>query len=154
MATAARAPAQTDFESTSGPGRVGLKRWLGADWRLGFLFIAPIVVLVLLLVAYPFGYAIYLSLTRKYVGMAPVFVGFENYIRLTGDGFFQRAVANSLLFTLSSVVFKLIIGMGMALVLTSRVRWRSFWTGVLLIPWVAPTVVSALNFLWIYDYSL
>src|SRR4030095_7706040 len=32
--------------------------------------------------------------------------------------------------------------------------FRSFWTGVLLIPWVAPTVVSALNFLWIYDYSL
>jgi multiple sugar transport system permease protein len=39
-------------------------------------------------------------------------------------------------------------------VLMSPVRWRSFWTGVLLIPWVAPTVVSALNFLWIYDGSL
>jgi ABC-type sugar transport system permease subunit len=44
--------------------------------------------------------------------------------------------------------------MGMALVLTSKIRFRSFWTGVLLIPWVAPTVVSALNFLWIFDYSL
>ena len=42
----------------------------------------------------------------------------------------------------------------MALVLTSNIRWRSFWTGVLLIPWVAPTVVSALNFLWIFDGSL
>ena len=42
----------------------------------------------------------------------------------------------------------------MALVLTSRIRFRSFFTGVLLIPWVAPTVVSALNFLWIFDYSL
>ena len=49
---------------------------------------------------------------------------------------------------------KLVLGMVMALVLTSRIRWRGFWTGVLLIPWVAPTVVSALNFLWIYDYSL
>jgi ABC-type sugar transport system permease subunit len=44
--------------------------------------------------------------------------------------------------------------MVMAVVLTSNVRWRSFWTGVLLIPWVAPTVVSALNFLWIFDGSL
>jgi ABC-type sugar transport system permease subunit len=44
--------------------------------------------------------------------------------------------------------------MAMALVLNARIRFRSFWTGVLLIPWVAPTVVSALNFLWIYDYSL
>ena len=53
-----------------------------------------------------------------------------------------------------SVAVKLVLGMVMALVLTSGVRFRSFWTGVLLIPWVAPTVVSALNFLWIFDYSL
>jgi ABC-type sugar transport system permease subunit len=135
-------------------GRVGLKRWLGPDYRLGFLFVLPIVVLVLSLVAYPFGYAVYLSMTRKYVGVPPVFVGFENYFKLTHDGFFQRAVANSAVFTFGSVGVKLLLGMGMALVLTSKIRFRNFWTGVLLIPWVAPTVVTALNFLWIYDGSL
>jgi multiple sugar transport system permease protein len=121
---------------------------------MGFLFVAPIVVLTLALVAYPFCYAIYLSLTRKYVGMPPVFVGLENYVKLTYDGFFRRAVANSFIFTFGSVGFKLVLGMVMALVLTSKIRFRSFWTGVLLIPWVAPTVVSALNFLWIFDFSL
>ncbi|HKW92465.1 MAG TPA: sugar ABC transporter permease [Methylomirabilota bacterium] len=131
-----------------------LRRVLGPDYRLGFLFVAPIVVLVLALVAYPFCYAVYLSLTRKFVGVPPVFVGLENYVRLTYDGFFQRAVVNSFVFTLGSVAVKTVLGMGMALVLTSNIRFRSFWTGVLLIPWVAPTVVSALNFLWIYDYSL
>ena len=135
-------------------GRDGLRRWLGPDYRLGFLFVLPIVVLVLALVAYPFGYAVYLSFTRKYVGVAPVFVGFENYVKLTYDGFFQRAVVNSVVFTFASVGIKLFLGMGMALVLTSNIRFRSFWTGVLLIPWVAPTVVTALNFLWIYDGSL
>jgi ABC-type sugar transport system permease subunit len=135
-------------------GRVGLERWLGPDYRLGFLFVLPIVVLVLSLVAYPFGYAVYLSMTRKYVGVPPVFVGFENYFKLTHDGFFQRAVANSAVFTFGSVGVKLLLGMGMALVLTSKIRFRNFWTGVLLIPWVAPTVVTALNFLWIYDGSL
>ena len=134
--------------------RQGLRRWLGPDYRMGFLFVAPIVVLTLALVAYPFCYAIYLSLTRKYVGMPPVFVGLENYIKLTNDGFFRRAVMNSFIFTFGSVGFKLVLGMVMALVLTSKVRYRSFWTGVLLIPWVAPTVVSALNFLWIFDFSL
>ncbi len=103
---------------------------------------------------YPFLYAVYLSMTHKLVGMPPVFVGMENYVRLYEDGFFRRAVYNSFLFTFSSVGFKLAFGMLMALVLTSRVRFRSFWTGVLLIPWVAPTVVSALNFLWIFDGSL
>ena len=140
--------------ATLQPRRVGLKRWLGPDYRLGFLFVTPIVVLVLALVTYPFLYAIYLSLTEKYVGMPPVFVGFENYVRLASDGFFQRAVTNSFLFTFASVAAKLVMGVGMALVLTSSIRFRAFWTGVLLVPWVAPTVVSALNFLWIYDYSL
>jgi len=134
--------------------RGGLARVLGPDYRLGYLFVTPIAIAVLALVAYPFCYAVYLSLTYKLVGMPPVFVGLENYIRLYDDGFFRRAVYNSFLFTFGSVGFKLVLGMLMALVLMSKIRWRSFWTGVLLIPWVAPTVVSALNFLWIFDGSL
>src|SRR5207245_2572022 len=80
---------------------------------------------------------VYLSMTRKYVGMPPVWVGFENYVRLTYDGFFQRAVVNSFTFTFASVAIKTVLGMGMALVLTSKIRFRSFCTGLLLIPWVA-----------------
>ncbi len=147
-------PANTAPEVRPGAIALRLKRWLGPDWRLGFLFVLPIVVLVLALVAYPFCYAVYLSMTRKFVGMAPEFVGLENYIRLASDGFFQRAVWNSVIFTFGSVVFKLVLGMAMALVLTSKIRFRNLFTGILLIPWVAPTVVSALNFLWIYDGSL
>jgi len=134
--------------------RVGPARWLGPDYRLGFLFVSPIILSVLALVAYPFCYAVYLSMTHKLVGMPPIFVGLENYVRLAEDGFFHRAVYNSFLFTFSSVFVKLLLGMAMALVLMTPIRWRAFWTGVLLIPWVAPTVVSALNFLWIYDGSL
>jgi multiple sugar transport system permease protein len=143
-------------ESALGVRRTGggLARVLGPDYRLGYIFVTPIAVAVLALVAYPFCYAVYLSLTHKLVGLPPVFVGLENYIRLYEDGFFRRAVYNSFLFTFGSVGFKLVLGMLMALVLMSKIRWRSFWTGVLLIPWVAPTVVSALNFLWIFDGSL
>lgn len=147
-------PAQAELEDPPRAVSPRLKRWLGSDWRLGFLFVLPIVVLVLALVAYPFCYAIYLSMTRKFVGMPPVFVGFENYVRLASDGFFQRAVWNSVIFTFGSVIFKLVLGMAMALVLTSKIRFRNLLTGILLVPWVAPTVVSALNFLWIYDGSL
>jgi len=63
-------------------------RVFGPDWKMGFLFILPVVVLVLALVAYPFTYAVYLSMTRKFVGVPPVFVGLENYVRLASDGFF------------------------------------------------------------------
>jgi len=153
-ATTAREISEKALVTRPGAVTLGLRRVMGADWRMGFLFVSPIVVLVLALVAYPFCYAVYLSMTRKYVGMPPVWVGFENYFRLAHDGFFLRAVWNSVVFTFGSVVFKLALGMMMALVLTSQIRFRSFFTGVLLVPWVAPTVVSALNFLWIYDGSL
>jgi multiple sugar transport system permease protein len=145
---------QFQAEAAQHGPRGGLRRLLGPDYRLGYLFVVPAAVLVLALVAYPFGYAIYLSMTRKYVGVPPVWVGLENYVKLTFDGFFQRAVANSFIFTFGSVAVKTVLGMAMALVLTSNIRFRSFFTGVLLIPWVAPTVVTALNFLWIFDYSL
>jgi ABC-type sugar transport system permease subunit len=151
MATVAQIPAER--ARAARPGTM-LRRRLGADWHLGYLFVLPMVVMVLALVAYPFCYAAYLSLTRKYVGVPPVFVGFENYVRLAYDGFFRRAVWNSFVFTFASVGFKLVLGMVMALVLTSRIRYRNLFTGLLLIPWVAPTVVSALNFLWIFDASL
>jgi ABC-type sugar transport system permease subunit len=151
---AAPLAAKAAHAARGGAAAVGLRRLLGPDYRMGLLFVAPILLLVLALVAYPFCYAVYLSMTRKYVGLPPVWVGLDNYVKLTWDGFFQRAVANSFIFTFGSVGMKLVLGMAMALVLTSAIRWRSFWTGVLLIPWVAPTVVSALNFLWIFDYSL
>ncbi|MEK7771023.1 MAG: sugar ABC transporter permease [candidate division NC10 bacterium] len=151
---AAQLPAKAALDGRGRAVAVGLRRVLGPDYRMGMLFVAPILLLVLALVAYPFGYAVYLSMTRKYVGLPAVWVGFDNYVKLTWDGFFQRAVVNSFIFTFGSVGVKLVLGMAMALVLTSQIRWRGFWTGVLLIPWVAPTVVSALNFLWIFDYSL
>jgi len=154
MATAAPFPAKTALATGRQRPGFALRRRLGTDWRLGWLFVLPMVVMVLALVAYPFCYAAYLSLTRKYVGVPPVFVGLENYVRLAGDGFFRRAVWNSFVFTFASVGFKLVLGMVMALVLTSQIRYRNLFTGLLLIPWVAPTVVSALNFLWIFDASL
>ena len=154
MSIARPLPAKTTLDVRPSARAWRLARVLGADWRLGFLFVLPIVTLVLALVAYPFGFAVYLSMTRKFVGMPPVFVGFENYVRLAHDGFFQRAVGNSAIFTFGSVAVKLVLGMAMALVLTSPIRFRSVFTGILLVPWVAPTVVTALNFLWIYDGSL
>src|SRR6202795_3797891 len=154
MSIARPLPAKTGLEIRPGAVALGLKRVFGPDWRLGFLFVLPIVVLVLALVAYPFCYAVYLSMTRKFVGMPPVFVGFENYLRLASDGFFLRSIWHSLLFTFGSVVFKLMLGMAKSLVLTLPIRFRSVFTGILLVPWVSPTVVTALNFLWIYDGSL
>jgi len=79
--------------------------------------------------------------------------GFDNYVKLTFDGFSSApssTASSSLRLGGREARARHDHGVGADV----RVRFRSFWTGVLLIPWVAPTVVSALNFLWIFDYSL
>lgn len=121
------------------------------DSTLGFLLIIPILVLVLGLIAYPFLYGIYLSLTTKFVGYEAKFSGLRNYIKLVHDGFFRRTVRNTLVYTIGAVSFKLVIGMIMGLLLQQRIRGLNFYRGILLIPWVAPYVVTSLAWLWMYD---
>ena len=111
----------------------------------------PLVVLVLLLIAYPLGSAVYLSLTEKYVGYPPRFVGMKNYVELTGDPVFRKVVWNSAVFTVISVAAKLVIGLLMALSLHRALFARRLLRGILLLPWVVPTVITALAWHWMFD---
>jgi multiple sugar transport system permease protein len=113
--------------------------------------VLPLVVLVLLLIAYPLGRAVYLSLTEKYVGYPPRFVGLRNYAELTRDPVFRKVVWNSTVFTAVSVAAKLLIGLLMALSLHTVLFARRLVRGVLLLPWVVPTVITALAWHWMFD---
>ncbi len=101
--------------------------------------------------AYPLGNAVYISLTTKYVGYPPRFVGLKNYIDLSSDPIFHKVVWNSAVFTVASVAVKLVLGMLMALALNRALVARGFLRGVLLLPWVIPTVISALTWHWMFD---
>src|SRR3989442_9704813 len=84
-------PPDSVVSSTAALGRPSaIRRALPADAWVGYLFVLPLVVLVLLLIAYPLGSAVYLSLTEKYVGYPPRFVGLKNYVELTGDPVFRK----------------------------------------------------------------
>ena len=124
---------------------------LPPDAGIGYLFVLPLVVLVLLLIAYPLGSAVYLSLTEKYVGYPPRFVGLKNYVELTGDPVFRKVVWNSAVFTVASVTVKLMIGLLMALSLHQALFARRLVRGILLLPWVVPTVITALAWHWMFD---
>ena len=124
---------------------------LPPDAGIGYLFVLPLVVLVLLLIAYPLGSAVYLSLTEKYVGYPPRFVGLKNYVELTGDPVFRKVVWNSAVFTVASVTVKLMIGLLMALSLHKALFARRLVRGILLLPWVVPTVITALAWHWMFD---
>jgi len=118
---------------------------------LGYALISPVALFLAALVAYPFLSAIYLSLTEKTVGYPAHFVGLRNYATLLESGRFRAVAWNSLVFTAGSIAVKLVIGMGMALALNNVVRGNQFIRGILLLPWVIPTVVIALTWKWLMD---
>ena len=126
------------------------RRW-GRDTGPALLFLLPLFVLVLGLIVYPFYRAIWLSFTDKLVGYPERFVGLKNYIYLINDDGFRTVVRNSLVFTVGSVVLKLFTGLAMALVLNVTWRWRNFFRGLLLLPWITSTVIIALTWRWMFD---
>jgi multiple sugar transport system permease protein len=129
----------------------GARRVLGRDAVLGYLWVSPALVLLGTLIGYPFLLALYWSLTSRSAGTTGVFVGLDNFVYLLGGLIFQKTLGNTAVFTVCSVAIKLVIGMAAALVLDQAFRGRNLARGVFLLPWIVPTSLSALAWLWIYD---
>ena len=104
------------------------------DTGAAFLFLSPLLLLVVGLIAYPFTRAIWLSLTDKLVGYPERFVGLRNYAYLLDDDTFHEVVRNTLVFTAGSLALKVLTGLAMALVLNAVWRWRNFFRGLFLLP--------------------
>lgn len=131
------------------------QRLLGRDWRLAWLFLLPLTVVLVGLIAYPFFAAIVLSLQHKVVGGPATWVGFRNYRDLLfGKQYgevFRKSVWISFVYTGAAIVLKLSIGMCMALLLNEKFRGRMFMRALLFLPWAMPTLITALTWRWIYD---
>lgn len=128
-----------------------LRKIFGRDWKIAFAFIAPIVILLLLFIAWPFFRAIFISFTARTLARETRFVGLENYIRLYSDPFYIMAVKNTFIFTIASIGFKLGFGLLAALLLHAQKNFRNALIGLVLLPWIVPSVVQALSWKSIYD---
>ena len=115
------------------------------------MFLLPLFVLVVGLIAYPFARALWLSLTDKMVGYPERFVGLRNYDYLLHDDTFHEVIRNTLVFTMGSLALKVLTGLAMALVLNAVWRGRSFFRGLFLLPWITSTVIIALTWRWMFD---
>src|SRR5437762_11418798 len=111
------------------PRTLNLRRALGRDWATAWLFLAPCLLVMVGLIAYPFASAILLSFQAKLVGSPGVWVGFANYQDLfTGrdlSGQFWQSVRVTVLFTLAADVCKFVLGLSMALLLNEEFRGRT-----------------------------
>ena len=129
-----------------------LRRYLGKDWQVGFLFIAPMLILMVGLIFYPFFNAISLSTTSlNFLTGETVQVGFRNYERLLTNSDYLLSMQNTIQFTVWSLTVKFITGMTIALILNSRLPFCNILTGVMLLPWIAPEIVTAMAWKSIYD---
>jgi len=133
-------------------GRPPTASWLWRGSELtGFFFVLPAALLVVGLVAYPFCYALILSLTAKQAGVPGQFVGLRNFANLFGGDIFLHTIRNSFVFTGVAVVCKTVLGLGLALLLQRAMVGRRILRGMILLPWVVPSTLSVLGWWWLFD---
>ena len=120
------------------------------DW-LGFWFMLPAMAFLILFLAYPLGLGIWISFTDAKIGRAGEFIGLENYEWLWGDAVFWLSVFNTLLYTVVASTIKFAIGLYLALLLNENMPFKAVLRALVLIPFIVPTVLSALAFWWIFD---
>ena len=118
---------------------------------LGALFMLPTAAFLLLFLVYPLGLGIWLSFTDAKIGTPGKFVGLENYEWIIGDSKFQTAVFFTIFYTVVASVIKFGIGLYLALLLNQHLPFKAIIRAVVLIPFIVPTVLSAIAFWWIFD---
>ncbi len=118
---------------------------------LGWLFMLPTAAFLLLFLVYPLGLGIWLSFTDARIGRPGNFVGLENYEWIIGDSKFQTAVFFTIFYTVAASIVKFGIGLYLAILLNEKLPMKAILRAVVLIPFIVPTVLSAIAFWWIFD---
>src|ERR1700728_1973063 len=114
-------------------------------------FMLPAAAFLILFLAYPLGLGVWMSFTDERIGRAGIFVGLENYQWLWDDSIFWLSVFNTLLYTIVASAIKFAIGLYLALLLNRNMPFKAMIRSIVLIPFIVPTVLSAIAFWWVYD---
>jgi multiple sugar transport system permease protein len=118
---------------------------------LAVALLAPGVVILTVFIAYPFVMAIWFALTDISVGTPGKFVGIDNFTKAWQDTIFQTAFWNTTFYTFWATVFKLALGMWLALLLNRHFRFKRMIRAWMLLPFIIPTVLSTFAWRWMFD---
>src|SRR6202451_2911259 len=143
---------------TSAPVRVTLVErpslWMrlrtNRNW-IALWFMLPAAAFLILFLAYPLFLGVWMSFIDERIGRSGIFVGLENYQWLWDDSIFWLSVFNTLLYTIVASAIKFAIGLYLALLLNRNMPLKAMIRSIVLIPFIVPTVLSAIAFWWIYD---
>ncbi len=126
-------------------------RLLDSKPVLVVLCLLPALGLLIVFLTYPLGLGVWLAFTDTRIGRPGSFIGLDNYRYLWGDRIFWMSVGNTILYTLVATVGKFALGLWLALLLNRDLPFKSFLRAIILLPWIVPTVLSAIAFWWMYD---
>jgi len=118
---------------------------------LGYASVMPIIIIIFVVIGIPFVNALYLSLTNKTVGVPAQFIGFQNYLEIFSDPIYWKVLKNTLVYFITDVTFKLILGMMFALTLNQKFFGRSIVRVLFLVPWAISGMVAATTWRWMYN---
>ena len=126
-------------------------RLLEDERWLAFFLLMPTIILLGLFIAYPFMKGILLSVTNTRVGVPGDFVGLAIFEKVWNDGIFREAAWNTIFYTAVTTVFKLALGLWLALLLNRHFRGKAFIRAFILLPFIIPTVLSTFAWKWMFD---
>ncbi len=128
-------------------------RWrpLENEGWLALVLLLPTLVLLGLFIAYPFIRGIMLSVSSSRVGVPGEWVGFANFTRLLSDPIFYMVVRNTVWYTFVTTIFKLALGLWLALLLNRNFRFKAMTRAFILLPFIIPTVLSTFAWKWMFD---
>ncbi len=115
------------------------------------LCMLPTAGLLIIFLTYPLGLGVWLSMTNATLGQEGRFIGLGNFISLFDDPVFWGAVWFTIFYTAVATVGKFALGLWLALLLNHNMPFKSFLRAIVLLPWIVPTVLSAIAWWWIYD---
>src|SRR5262245_258668 len=133
------------------PKRGPVTRLLEDERWLSLLLLLPTLLLLGMFIAYPFFKGVELSVTDTKGGVPGQFVVLQNFEKIWNDSIFHVAVWNTCLYTFVTTVFKLALGLWLALLLNNNFKGKAFTRAFILLPFIIPTVLSTLAWKWMFD---
>jgi multiple sugar transport system permease protein len=133
------------------PRRGLVTRSLEDERWLAVVLLLPTAVLLGLFMAYPFAKGVLLAVTDAKVGVPGAYVGLQNFAVLAQDSIFREAVWNTFVYTGVTTVFKLALGLWLALLLNRHFKGKALTRAFILLPFIIPTVLSTFAWKWMFD---
>jgi multiple sugar transport system permease protein len=130
---------------------LSLSNWVDRGTVFSWLMMTPPILFLVAFVGYPFFYGIALSLENRAVAQTGSFAGLGNFIHDARDPVFWQVVSNTFIYTAVATVLKMIGGLGLALAMNQQFRMKNVIRALLLLPFIVPTVLSTVAFMWMLD---